>query len=143
MSLFSYAVPEANQRVVGGVVPDKNPQDDKNEEDNEEEVETEPEEVEQEQSDEQVENEKAEGEPEVEGEGDDDDEPANDFQVAWEMFELASLIYSKHLRTSRQQLADVHLALGDLMLEEEKFEQGTVEYRAALLKTRTSTDQLR
>lgn len=90
-----------------------------------------------------------EGEPDTqenEGEaGDDDedeedeeeeqeggDENENDFEAAWEALETARLIYSK-MPESRMELANVYLALGDLSLEEEKFDQASNDYRDALV----------
>lgn len=59
-------------------------------------------------------------EPEEDEEGADDGEPEDDFQAAWEAFELARSLYEKQKDTDddvKLKLADTYIALGDVSLE--------------------------
>lgn len=62
-------------------------------------------------------------EPEEESDGEDEGEegePEDDFNAAWEVFELARGIYEKKTDGDDQtklKLADIYIALGDVSLE--------------------------
>ncbi|KAH7885869.1 hypothetical protein F5I97DRAFT_1876082 [Phlebopus sp. FC_14] len=75
---------------------------------------------------------------EEEDEGD-EAEPDDDFSAAWEILELARAIYEKGREADDEiqlKLADTYIALGDVSLETEKFEQAITDYSAGLsLKT--------
>ncbi|KAG6333525.1 hypothetical protein ID866_5561 [Astraeus odoratus] len=81
---------------------------------------------------------KEEEESDEEGEGD-DGEPEDDFNAAWEVFELARSIYERDKDGDDEiklKLADTYIALGDVSLETEKFDQAITDYSAGLaLKT--------
>ncbi|KAG6864847.1 hypothetical protein C0991_006788 [Blastosporella zonata] len=85
-------------------------------------------------------------EAEATGEGEDEDEdedgePEDDFNAAWEVLDLARAIYDKQKdevddEEVRLKLADTYIALGDVSLETEKFDQAITDYQAGLdLKT--------
>nr|GAT53589.1 predicted protein [Mycena chlorophos] len=71
------------------------------------------------------------------GDGD-DDEPEDDFNAAWEVFELARQIYAKQNEQKpddpelQMKLAETYLLLGDVSLETEKFDQAITDYEAGL-----------
>ncbi|KAL0067242.1 hypothetical protein AAF712_005812 [Marasmius tenuissimus] len=73
-----------------------------------------------------------------EEEEDDDGEPEDDFNAAWEVFELARAIYEKERSKDSSneevalKLADTYIALGDVSLETEKFDQAINDYESAL-----------
>ncbi|KAJ6582023.1 hypothetical protein B0H19DRAFT_929158, partial [Mycena capillaripes] len=72
-----------------------------------------------------------------EGEGDDDGEPEDDFNAAWEVLDLARAIYAKQTEDGADEhvqlkLADTYIALGDVSLETEKFDQAITDYEAGL-----------
>lgn len=76
---------------------------------------------------------------EGEGQGDDEDagDPEDDFNAAWEVLELAKEIYKKQLQTDEDEeiqlkLADTFIALGDVSLETEKFDQAIGDYQSGL-----------
>ncbi|KIM53413.1 hypothetical protein SCLCIDRAFT_436876 [Scleroderma citrinum Foug A] len=79
-------------------------------------------------------------EEESDGEGDgggdgDDGEPEDDFNAAWEVLELARSIYENGKDQDDEiklKLADTYIALGDVSLETEKFEQAITDYSAGL-----------
>ncbi|KAJ7063751.1 hypothetical protein C8F01DRAFT_1134196 [Mycena amicta] len=67
------------------------------------------------------------------------DEPEDDFNAAWEVFELARGIYAKQSEENggedaalQLKLAETYLALGDVSLETEKFDQAITDYEAGL-----------
>ncbi|KAI0369840.1 hypothetical protein BV20DRAFT_1036313 [Pilatotrama ljubarskyi] len=65
----------------------------------------------------------------------DDGEPEDDFNAAWEVLDLARAIYEKQQDESDEvklKLADTFIALGDVSLETEKFEQAITDYTAGL-----------
>ncbi|KAI0046489.1 hypothetical protein FA95DRAFT_1542504 [Auriscalpium vulgare] len=70
------------------------------------------------------------------GEGEDEDaEPEDDFNASWEVLDLARAIYEKQMDEDdevRLKLADTYIALGDVSLETEKFEQAITDYSASL-----------
>ncbi|KAJ7020622.1 hypothetical protein C8F04DRAFT_974078 [Mycena alexandri] len=77
------------------------------------------------------------------GEGDDDDadaEPEDDFNAAWEVLDLARALYARQTEEGEDEdvphvqlkLADTYIALGDVSLETEKFDQATNDYEAGL-----------
>ncbi|KAH7907890.1 hypothetical protein BJ138DRAFT_1158916 [Hygrophoropsis aurantiaca] len=66
---------------------------------------------------------------------DDDGEPEDDFNAAWEVLELARAIYEKGQDEDvavKMKLADSYIALGDVSLETEKFDQAIADYTAGL-----------
>ncbi|KAI5995402.1 hypothetical protein EDD15DRAFT_2422483 [Pisolithus albus] len=69
----------------------------------------------------------------------DEGEPEDDFNAAWDVFELARSIYDKGKDQGDEiklKLADTYIALGDVSLETEKFDQAITDYSAGLeLKT--------
>ncbi|KDQ51031.1 hypothetical protein JAAARDRAFT_164069 [Jaapia argillacea MUCL 33604] len=74
-----------------------------------------------------------------EDEEDDGAEPEDDFNAAWEVLDLARALYDKGKDESDQvklKLADTYIALGDVSLETEKFDQAITDYSEGLaLKT--------
>ncbi|KAF8889324.1 hypothetical protein BD779DRAFT_1611083 [Infundibulicybe gibba] len=79
---------------------------------------------------------KAEEDDEEEDE-EEDGEPEDDFNAAWEVLDLARAIYEKQKEADddeevRLKLADTYIALGDVSLETEKFEQAITDYETAL-----------
>ncbi|KAG0335634.1 hypothetical protein BG000_007364 [Podila horticola] len=65
-----------------------------------------------------------------EGAQDDND----DFAVAWDVLDLARVLYHKiGTEEALLKLGDVHMALGDVSLESENFEQAVADFREALL----------
>ncbi|KAH9839941.1 uncharacterized protein C8Q71DRAFT_892623 [Rhodofomes roseus] len=79
--------------------------------------------------------EQEEEEEEEEEEEGEDAEPEDDFNAAWEVLDLARAIYEKQQEESDEvklKLADTFLALGDVSLETEKFEQAIADYSQAL-----------
>ncbi|KAG9001498.1 hypothetical protein FRB94_006560 [Tulasnella sp. JGI-2019a] len=77
-------------------------------------------------------------EQEQEGEGEDGgEEPEDDFNAAWEVLDLARALYAKQEDDeSKLKLADTYIALGDVSLETEKFDQAAADYTAGInLKT--------
>ncbi|KAF8074911.1 hypothetical protein FPV67DRAFT_1559533 [Lyophyllum atratum] len=77
-----------------------------------------------------------EGEDDEEGE-EDDAEPEDDFNAAWEVLDLARAIYDKENDRGdddevKLKLADTYIALGDVSLETEKFDQAITDYEAGL-----------
>ncbi|KAG8904937.1 hypothetical protein FRB99_000991 [Tulasnella sp. 403] len=77
-----------------------------------------------------------EGEEEEEEEG--GDEPEDDFNAAWEVLDLARSLYAKMTsEEDKLKLSDTYIALGDVSLETEKFDQAVNDYTAGLnLKTK-------
>ncbi|TFK85725.1 hypothetical protein K466DRAFT_494200 [Polyporus arcularius HHB13444] len=72
---------------------------------------------------------------EEEEDEDEDAEPEDDFNAAWEVLDLARAIYEKQQDESDEvklKLADVFIALGDVSLETEKFDQAITDYTAGL-----------
>lgn len=69
----------------------------------------------------------------------DEGEPEDDFNAAWDVFELARSIYDKGKDQGDEiklKLADTYIALGDVSLETEKFDQAITDYSVGLeLKT--------
>ncbi|GBE86247.1 NASP-related protein [Sparassis crispa] len=82
--------------------------------------------------------EKAVDEMDKEEEEDDDDdegEPEDDFNAAWEVLDLARAIYEEQQDEDdriKLRLADTYIALGDVSLETEKFDQAITDYRQGL-----------
>ncbi|PNH10225.1 NASP-related protein sim3 [Tetrabaena socialis] len=60
--------------------------------------------------------------------------PTNDdMKLAWEMLELARLRYNQHQPEQHaSKLAEVHKTLGDILAEQEGFEQAAAAYRQSL-----------
>uniref|UniRef100_A0A8H7XRK9 Tetratricopeptide SHNi-TPR domain-containing protein n=1 Tax=Psilocybe cubensis TaxID=181762 RepID=A0A8H7XRK9_PSICU len=76
-------------------------------------------------------------EEEEEGDEEDDGEPEDDFNAAWEVLDLARAIYDKQKNDEdddevKLKLADTYIALGDVSLETEKFDQAISDYEAGL-----------
>lgn len=70
-------------------------------------------------------------EEDSEGEGGPQEEE-DDFQLAWEVLDVARLIYSKQETPQARQLtADIHMDLGDLQMENEQFKLAIEDYRKA------------
>ncbi|KAF9327057.1 hypothetical protein BG006_009595 [Podila minutissima] len=58
----------------------------------------------------------------------------DDFAVAWDVLDLARVLYHKvGTEEALLKLGDVHMALGDVSLESENFEQAVADFREALL----------
>lgn len=65
----------------------------------------------------------------------DDGEPEDDFNAAWEVLELARAIYEKAKDEDdevKMKLAETYIALGDVSLETEKFDQAITDYSEGL-----------
>lgn len=61
-------------------------------------------------------------------------EDNDDFAVAWDVLDLARVLYHKvGTEEALLKLGDVHMALGDVSLESENFEQAVADFREALL----------
>ncbi|OSD04691.1 hypothetical protein PYCCODRAFT_1465664 [Trametes coccinea BRFM310] len=72
---------------------------------------------------------------EQEEQDEDEGEPEDDFNAAWEVLDLARAIYEKQQEESDEiklKLADTYIALGDVSLETEKFDQAITDYSAGL-----------
>jgi len=75
----------------------------------------------------------------------DDDEPSN-LQQAWEMLELAKLIYTKEIETASEdkktayekRLSDTYLHLGEVSLENENHDQAIEDFTTCLNKRQAS-----
>ncbi|KAL1920228.1 uncharacterized protein VTP21DRAFT_1374 [Calcarisporiella thermophila] len=68
-----------------------------------------------------------------ENEEEKEDDSGDDLTYAWEILDLARLIYSDMTtRDAKLKLGDVLLALGDVSLESENFDQAVVDYKEAL-----------
>ncbi|EIW79098.1 hypothetical protein CONPUDRAFT_91410 [Coniophora puteana RWD-64-598 SS2] len=82
-------------------------------------------------AEEEEEEEDGEGEGEEEG---GDGEPEDDFNAAWEVLELARAIYDRGKEDDgvTLKLADTYIALGDVSLETEKFDQAITDYEEGL-----------
>ncbi|KDR80610.1 hypothetical protein GALMADRAFT_1094150 [Galerina marginata CBS 339.88] len=70
-------------------------------------------------------------------EEEEDGEPEDDFNAAWEVLDLARAIYNKQKDEDEDEevglkLADTYIALGDVSLETEKFDQAITDYEAGL-----------
>ncbi|KAF1784724.1 Tetratricopeptide repeat [Phytophthora cactorum] len=65
-------------------------------------------------------------------------EAADDLEAAWEVMELARVIYSRYPgdQAVESQLARVYTRLGDLGLESDQFEQAKADFEKALLLRR-------
>ncbi|XP_050542520.1 protein HGV2 [Daktulosphaira vitifoliae] len=62
-----------------------------------------------------------------------DDEDVNDLQVAWEMLDLAKVIYKKmDTEEAKLKLAEVLMKCGDVSIEDEKFETAIEDMTEAL-----------
>eukprot|EP00878_Enallax_costatus_P001837 GHUV01001995.1.p1 GENE.GHUV01001995.1~~GHUV01001995.1.p1 ORF type:complete len:566 (+),score=283.94 GHUV01001995.1:59-1756(+) len=59
---------------------------------------------------------------------------SDDMALAWEMLEMARLIYSENGGADKHanKLADCHMYIGDILAEQEKFEEGVQEFTTAL-----------
>ncbi|KAI7883693.1 hypothetical protein K492DRAFT_175028 [Lichtheimia hyalospora FSU 10163] len=73
---------------------------------------------------------------------DDEEDEEDDFQTAWEILDLSRVILEKiDDKETRLKLADVHLCLGDVSVETEKFDQALPDYRKALEIKKKLLDQ--
>ena len=77
--------------------------------------------------DEDEEDEEGESDEEGDEEGEGGGEAVSDTTLAWENLEMARLIYSAH-PGHEEQLAQVHCKLGEVMLEEDQFEQALEDF---------------
>ncbi|KAF8623209.1 hypothetical protein AX15_006447 [Amanita polypyramis BW_CC] len=62
-------------------------------------------------------------------------EPEDDFNAAWEVLEMARALYEKQKEEDDEiklKLADTYIALGDVSLETEKFDQAITDYSEGL-----------
>lgn len=100
-----------------------------------------------------METDKADGESDVEGgdkegedqsaqEAEDEEDPSN-LQLAWEMLELAKVVYTKSAETSKdvevgRRLCETYMVLGEVSLENENYPQA-VEDLSICLKRRTES----
>jgi HAT1-interacting factor 1 len=84
--------------------------------------------------DEEVGEDEDEDEQEGEEEGGDDNEPEGDVQIAWEVLDLARMVFSKNRDAGKVDLllSDVHTRLGDLMRFNGNSAGAISEYRQAL-----------
>lgn len=74
--------------------------------------------------------EESDEEEEEEGEGGNADE---DFETAWDILDVARVIFEKGKdKDTKLKLADVHLCLGDVSLETEKFNEALTDYEKAI-----------
>ncbi|KAF9089510.1 hypothetical protein BGX29_006408 [Mortierella sp. GBA35] len=65
------------------------------------------------------------------GGGDEDDQ--DDFAVAWDVLDLARVLFHRMgTEEALLKLGDVHIALGDVSLESENFEQAVADFREAI-----------
>ncbi|KAH8832902.1 hypothetical protein DL96DRAFT_1677194 [Flagelloscypha sp. PMI_526] len=67
---------------------------------------------------------------------DENEEPEDDFNAAWDIFELARNLYAKQVESdgtteNKLKLAECYIALGDVSLETEKFDQAILDYEEA------------
>ncbi|KAF9325650.1 hypothetical protein BGZ91_002304 [Linnemannia elongata] len=61
------------------------------------------------------------------------EEEADDFAVAWDVLDLARVLFHRMgTEEALLKLGDVHIALGDVSLESENFEQAVNDYREAI-----------
>ncbi|CDS13479.1 hypothetical protein LRAMOSA05655 [Lichtheimia ramosa] len=87
------------------------------------------------------EQEEEEDQDQDEQQGDEEDDE-DDFQTAWEILDLSRVILEKSDdKETRLKLADVHLCLGDVSVETEKFDQALPDYRKALEIKKELLDQ--
>ncbi|GJJ77213.1 HAT1-interacting factor 1 [Entomortierella parvispora] len=61
------------------------------------------------------------------------EEDQDDFAVAWDVLDLARVLYHRQgTEEALLKLGDVHIALGDVSLESENFEQAVADFKEAL-----------
>ncbi|KAF9927021.1 hypothetical protein BGZ67_007791 [Mortierella alpina] len=61
------------------------------------------------------------------------EEEQDDFAVAWDVLDLARVLYHRMgTEEALLKLGDVHIALGDVSLESENFEQAVADFREAI-----------
>ncbi|CAO3567836.1 unnamed protein product [Mortierella alpina] len=61
------------------------------------------------------------------------EEDQDDFAVAWDVLDLARVLYHRMgTEEALLKLGDVHIALGDVSLESENFEQAVADFREAI-----------
>merc|ERR1712121_493555 len=64
-----------------------------------------------------------EGKPGTSKEGKDEEEDVSNLQLAWEILELAKVIYTRHEKKEMKlKAAEAHLKLGEVCLETEQYE---------------------
>merc|ERR1712115_362195 len=83
-----------------------------------------------------------EGEDKNEQEAEDEEDPSN-LQLAWEMLELAKVVYTKTIETNKdteveRRLCETYMVLGEVSLENENYPQA-VEDLTICLKRRTDS----
>ncbi|CEI89286.1 hypothetical protein RMCBS344292_03651 [Rhizopus microsporus] len=79
------------------------------------------------------EEEEEEDEEEDEEDNENGDQADDDFETAWDILDVARLIFEKgEDKETQLKLADVHLCLADVSLETEKFDQSLSDYEKAI-----------
>ncbi|KAG0233087.1 hypothetical protein B0O80DRAFT_65805 [Mortierella sp. GBAus27b] len=74
-----------------------------------------------------------EGEGAGEGGNAGEEEEQDDFAVAWDVLDLARVLYHRQgTEEALLKLGDVHIALGDVSLESENFDQAATDFREAI-----------
>ncbi|KAI4455833.1 nuclear autoantigenic sperm protein nasp -related [Holotrichia oblita] len=66
------------------------------------------------------------------GSGENEEESASDLQVAWEVLELAKIIFTKRGEEAKPDLAETLITLGEVSLESENFESAVNDIRDGL-----------
>ncbi|KAF9916747.1 hypothetical protein BX616_002925, partial [Lobosporangium transversale] len=75
-----------------------------------------------------------EEEEEEEGGENEGEEGQDDFAVAWDVLDLARVLYHRQgTEEALLKLGDVHISLGDVSLESENFDQAVADFREAIL----------
>ncbi|KAI8147689.1 hypothetical protein BJV82DRAFT_596545 [Fennellomyces sp. T-0311] len=70
---------------------------------------------------------------EEEDDGQEEEQQDDDFETAWDILDIARVIYEKSEdKKTRLKLSDVHLCLGDVSVETEKFDSALSDYQKAL-----------
>jgi len=75
------------------------------------------------------------GEDEEEDEEDDENEDISNLQRAWEMFELAKLVYKNNtneLTSYKKRIAECLLKLGEISIEQELYDQALVDIQESI-----------
>lgn len=73
------------------------------------------------------------GQKKIEGDSTEDgDEDPSDLQVAWEVLELAKIIFENRGESGRRSLADTLVVLGEVSLESENFEAAIADIKRGL-----------
>ncbi|CEG84479.1 hypothetical protein RMATCC62417_18278 [Rhizopus microsporus] len=87
----------------------------------------------QEEEEEEEDDEEDDEEDEEDKDKEDGDQADDDFETAWDILDVARLIFEKgEDKETQLKLADVHLCLADVSLETEKFDQSLSDYEKAI-----------